>query len=288
MLIVPLPKSHFAKHEPTHRFLSQRQCPSLATIVATITPGDGPKLKLECERLVEKQYNNKSIVIDMESATADNRQYLVSLWDDVVQVVDMGNPVAAFCQAIVNQDTEMPEEMKSGVRLVVQAPTDSRNTNPTYTPTSAHSLWGVRPSVGLTDGFPILLANQASLDELNRRLMDKGKSPIEMSRFRPNIVVSGSAKPFDEDYWKIIEIDGVLFHIVKGCPRCKQSCTDQHTGKVHEEPLETMAEFRATTAVKEDVYFAQNVIPAQGSAGRNMRVGARVKVIQRGPPVWET
>jgi len=265
-------------------FLSQRQCPSLATVVATITPRD-KTLKLQCERLVGK--HDKSIMIDMEPATTAKR-YLVSLWDDVVQVVDMGDSVAAFCQAVVDQDTEIPDEMKGGVRLVIHASTDDRSTSPTYTPASAHSVWGIRPSVALTDGFPILLASQASLDELNRRLITKGKSPIEMSRFRPNIVVGGSTKPFDEDYWKIIEIDGALFHIVKGCPRCKQSCTDQLTGKVHEEPLETMAEFRATTEVKEKVYFAQNVIAAQGSAGRKIRVGAKVKVIQRGPPVWET
>lgn len=292
MLIVPLPKSQFSKNEPTHRFLSQRQCPSLATVEATFS-ADDRKLKLEWDQQPGGNTNNnsyKSITIPTEPA-ATAKRYMASLWGDMVQVVDMGDAAAAFCQTIVDQDSTLPDEMKGdGIRLVVQAPHDTRDTSATYTPASAHSWWGTRPSVALTDGFPLLLANQASLDELNRRLSAKGKAPIPMSRFRPNIVVQGGedTQPFDEDTWKVVEIDGVLFHIVKGCPRCKQSCTDQRTGQITEEPLETLAEFRATTAVPEDVYFAQNVIAAQGSAGRKIRVGSKVRIIQRGSPVWET
>ena len=90
----------------------------------------------------------------------------------------MGDEAAAFCQAIVEADEEIPDEQKQGVRLVVQASSDTRDTNAQYTPASAYSLWGKRPAVALTDGFPILLANQASLDELNRRLVKKGKAAI--------------------------------------------------------------------------------------------------------------
>ena len=39
------------------------------------------------------------------------------------------------------------------------------------------------------DGFPLLLIGQGSLDELNRRI---GR-PMEMLRFRPNLVVEGAA-----------------------------------------------------------------------------------------------
>lgn len=281
MLISPLPlpiyKDSFKPNEATHRFLSQRQCPILATVVAKL---QDDKLTLTSEKLPGKSVT----VLVQPKATAT--RYLTSLWDDTVQVVDMGDEMAEFCQALVNLDEEMPEESKPGVRLVTQSPTDQRITNEIYTPASALSWWGSRPSVSLTDGFPILLANQASLDELNRRLVAKGKPAIDMSRFRPNIVVQG-APAFDEDYWKVIAIDGVLFHIVKGCPRCKQSCTDQMTGQVHKEPLETLAEFRATSVHPENLYFAQNVIAATGSEGKMIRVGARVKVLQRGSPVWD-
>jgi len=126
--------------------------------------------------------------------------------------------------------------------------------------------------------------SEASLDELNKRLGEKGKKPIPMSRFRPNLVVKGT-KPFEEDTWRVISIDGLIFHIVKGCPRCKQSCTDQETGRVFEEPLETLSEFRALGGVKENVYFAQNAI-AQGTGG-SISVGSRICVLERGDPIWD-
>ena len=40
---------------------------------------------------------------------------------------------------------------------------------------------------GFADGFPLLLISEASLQELNHKL----ESPVEMIRFRPNLVVSG-------------------------------------------------------------------------------------------------
>ena len=297
MLITPLAlpsyKTSFGDDEATHRFLSQRQCPSLATITATLDNHE-PHNNLV---LTSDKLPGKSVTIpNATSPTNDNLKtattatiYRATLWGDVVLVQDMGDAAAEFCQAVVNADESMPDETKPGVRLVRQVSSDTRETDAQYTPASTLSLrrWGARPAVALTDGFPLLLANQASLDELNLRLQVKGKPAIPMSRFRPNIVVQGRV-PFEEDYWKVISIDGVVFHIVKGCPRCKQSCTDQETGQVDTEPLETMAEFRATTAKKEDLYFAQNVIAAVASQGKTIRVGANVQVLQRGSPVWET
>ena len=283
MLVVPLAlpiyKDAFDPDEATHRFLAQRHCPILATI----------KAELVDDKLIltSAQCPGETVTVHTKASSTNAQKNLATIWNDKVTTLDMGDQAAAFCQAIVDQDEQLPEEMKGGVRLVMHDPADQRVTDPKYTPASAHSWWGSRPSISVTDGYPILLVNQASLDELNSRLRKKEKTPIEMSRFRPNIVVNG-AKPFDEDNWKVVSIDGVIFHVVKGCPRCKQTCTDQRTGKVYEEPLETLADFRATGPKKEDLYFGQNAIHAMGSIGKTIKVGATAKVLERGKPVWET
>jgi len=49
-------------------------------------------------------------------------------------------------------------------------------------------------TVSFADDFPYLLISEASLEALNDRM----KQPIEMNRFRPNFVVSGT-EPFAED-----------------------------------------------------------------------------------------
>ena len=115
-----------------------------------------------------------------------------------------------------------------------------------------------------------------------------------MSRFRANIVISNTTKPFDEDEWKAIQIgkgkDSVILHIAKGCPRCKQSCTDQLTGERGEEPLETLSDFRALGADGADVYFAQNAV-LNGDAvsyDGKINVGDPVTILTRGNPVWDS
>jgi uncharacterized protein YcbX len=166
-----------------------------------------------------------------------------------------------------------------------------RKADERYVPDAALSLSGKLPQVALTDGFPILLASEESLMELNRRLNTKGKTNLPMSRFRPNIVIRGLSKAFDEDTWKAIQIggpDGPIFHIVKGCPRCKQSATDQLSGERDTEPLETLAEFRALGKNSEDVFFAQNVVMQPGSQSKRIKVGDTVQVLSTGLPVWNS
>ncbi|MGJ8581778.1 MAG: MOSC domain-containing protein, partial [Psychromonas sp.] len=69
--------------------------------------------------------------------------------------------------------------------------------------------------VSFADGYPLLLINQASVDELNTHLQD----PVTALHFRPNLVVKGEA-PFIEDNWLRIKIGEVEFEVSKPCSRC--------------------------------------------------------------------
>eukprot|EP00957_Ditylum_brightwellii_P118666 9051586-Ditylum_brightwellii.AAC.1 len=112
-----------------------------------------------------------------------------------------------------------------------------------------------------------------------------------MNRFRPNLVIRGGAKsnmkPFEEDTWKAIQINNVILYIVKGCPRCKQSCTNQETGERYEEPLEILSTFRRMNKNGgDDVYFGQNVVfiglvDGNQKGGNLIRVGDEVEVLTR-------
>ena len=56
-----------------------------------------------------------------------------------------------------------------------------------------------------SDGYPILLASDASLRRLNERLA----TPVPMNRFRPNVTVDGAIEPFAEDRWGGVVFGGV-------------------------------------------------------------------------------
>jgi uncharacterized protein YcbX len=151
-----------------------------------------------------------------------------------------------------------------------------------YVPPEARTIWGGIPKSSLTDGFPILIACEASLDEVNRRLQEKGKEAIPMSRFRPNVVIRNTAA-FEEDSWKVIQIGSTQFHIVKGCPRCRTILHRSETGQVFDEPLVTLSDFRVVGNSKDDVYFAQNAI-AYGTSVSN---GDVVQILKKGCPIWD-
>lgn len=79
-----------------------------------------------------------------------------------------------------------------------------------------------------TDCAPLLVATEASLANVNKRL-DK---PISMIKFRPNIVVDGE-KEWDEDFWAELAIDGksTTLALTKLCNRCTSLNVDYATGQ---------------------------------------------------------
>lgn len=106
--------------------------------------------------------------------------------------------------------------------------------------------------VSFADGYPILLISQASLDNLNERLA----VPVKMHRFRPNLVISGTA-PFEEDSWREIRAGTAEMRIVKPCSRCVMVTIDPDTGEKSPEPLKTLVTFRQEG---NEVLFGQNVL----------------------------
>ena len=71
--------------------------------------------------------------------------------------------------------------------------------------------------VSFADGFPYLVISTDSLDELNRRV----EQPLEMIRFRPNLVVEG-VLPHDEDTWYHFKIGKLTFFGAGDVPEAGQ------------------------------------------------------------------
>jgi hypothetical protein len=121
--------------------------------------------------------------------------------------------------------------------------------------------------VSFADGFPLLLIGEGSLQELNRRLAE----PVDMRRFRPNLVIRG-APAFAEDTWRRIRINDIELELVKPCSRCVLTTRDPDTGVLNEqrEPLRTLSSFRRQTG---GIMFGQNVIArGTGTLERNAAV----------------
>ena len=120
-----------------------------------------------------------------------------------------------------------------------------------------------------SDGFPLLLISQASLDDLNRRL----EEPVEMIRFRPNLVVSG-CEPFAEDSWRRIRIGDVTMRVVKPCSRCSIPNVNPKSGRREKEPALTLSKYRQRD---NKIFFGQNVIADNSGM---IEVGMQVEIIE--------
>jgi uncharacterized protein YcbX len=113
--------------------------------------------------------------------------------------------------------------------------------------------------VSFADGYPLLLTSEASLDALNGWIAESGAEPVPMTRFRPNVVVSG-APAWAEDVWVggRVRIGDVMFRAAKPSDRCMMTTNDQETGERGTEPLRTLARYRK---INQLLLFGLNLIP---------------------------
>ena len=85
-----------------------------------------------------------------------------------------------------------------------------------------------------SDGYPLLVVSQASLHELNQRLLAAGQTAVAMDRFRPNIVLSG-LQAHDEDRTDALHFShpqgDFVLALVKPCAHCPIPDIDPQTAQ---------------------------------------------------------
>ncbi|WP_413692004.1 YcbX family protein [Psychromonas sp. KJ10-2] len=131
--------------------------------------------------------------------------------------------------------------------------------------------------VSFADGYPLLLINQNSIDELNTHL----QNPVTALHFRPNLIMKGD-QPFIEDTWARIKIGEVEFEVSKPCSRCNFTNVDPLTGVPDlEQPLKTLSEYRFHQG---NIDFGQNLIPLNEGT---IRSGDTIQVLEtQTPPTY--
>lgn len=232
--------------DETGRFLTQRDEPMMVRIRAEPTA---------CG--IELEAGGRRVTVPFPAADAAALE--VTVWRDVVAARHACGPAQALLTAALGRPC----------RLVWLHDPHGRATDARHAPPGS--------TVSFADGFPLLLANEASLGDLNARLA----SPIPMTRFRPNVAIAGAA-PWEEDGWRRVRIGEVTFAVVKACERCVVTTVDPETGERPDrtEPLRTLARFRRDLRGG-GVMFGQNLVPETTGT---IRVGDVVEVLARGAP----
>ncbi|MEZ5629903.1 MAG: MOSC N-terminal beta barrel domain-containing protein [Burkholderiaceae bacterium] len=231
------------------RFVTQRELPRMALVVPRIRHTE----------VVLRAPGMLALHLGIDEVESPTR---ATVCNDEVPAWDMGGVAAQWFSDFLG---------RPGLRLVRFDPDTNRLASKKWT-------GEIDAPVEFADGFPVLVASTASLDELNGRLQAAGHAPVGMERFRPNLVLEG-VEAQDEDRLAELRIacaEGeVVLRPVKPCPRCPIPNVDPATGETSPEVLDTLSTYRANPVVDGAITFGMNVVIVRG-AGHTLRVGDAV------------
>jgi uncharacterized protein YcbX len=209
--------------DENNRFISQREVAAMALL----------KVAVHSEGLQVKNIRTgSSIIIPIQPV--DTETTMVTVWSDRCRAQYVSTAADAWFSG----------QLGISCRLVYMPDTTHRQVDSRYAQN--------KEITSFSDGYPLLLISQASLDDLNNRL----PAPLPMDRFRPNIVFNGGV-PFQEDMMKEFAIGGIRFFGVKLCARCTITTIDQQTAEKAKEPLKTLSTYRTKN---NNIYFGQNLL----------------------------
>lgn len=234
------------------RFVTQRDIPQLA-LVNTRLNDDGVMLSME---------GHGSIAVPFD--LFDGASIETEVWGDVCKTVDQGEDISRWLTRALGSETPL--------RLV--------RMNPEFTRPQNHAeILGEETTTEFADAAPYLVANEASLNELNSVLESNSLRRVPMNRFRPNIVVQG-LEPFAEHEMAGLKADHFQLKLRAPCERCVVTTIDQDTAEKdpQRQPFKTLARINPMPGNEKAPAFAQYATLESG-AGQTMELGDRIEAL---------
>lgn len=220
------------------RFVSQRSNPDLA-------------------RFQWKQHNGEWIVRGFRGgecalpSSIDSGQSLhVSIWKDEVSALGAPEEVSHW----------FSEQLGQEVTLVRCTSETQRRIDPD------HALQG--EEVAFADGYPLLIANQSSLDALNQQ---SGLS-LDSRRFRANLEIEGAPALSELSASRLVTDSGSSIALVKPCERCNIPAIDPDTAQYQRD---------VAAAIKEHCQWQGKTIFGMNGIARgieHLAVGQRLRL----------
>lgn len=229
-------------------FVSQRECPRMALV----------RPQIKTFEIILRAPGMLALHLGIDTVEQPAR---VRVWDDEVQAFDMGDVAAQWFTDFLGRPA----------RLVRFDPAHRRLSSLRWT-------GGIEATNQFSDGFPMLVSSEASLTGLNQRLQAAGHAPVEMARFRPNLVLGG-VEAHDEDRLGVLRIDTgsgqAELKPVKPCARCPIPDIDPATALSNPAVGHTLQTYRRDRRLDGAVTFGMNAIVLRGD-GQVLRVGQSV------------
>lgn len=215
--------------EKDREFRSARTYPKMVLIDVAVHDEDHLAIDAPTMRTLYVKIPSKS----------ETKESIVKLHNnEEIQTIDCGDEAASwFSRYILGKDT--------GLRLGYHDSSRRRDIKKTHKTLLDYYKNLSNSSTGLySDLTSILLVNQASVNDLNKRI---GNSSATVENFRPNFVVDGpNLQPYAEDSWEWVKVGNAVFRNVKECTRCIMTTINPENGMRSSdmEPLKTLKQYR--------------------------------------------
>lgn len=228
-------------------FLSQRTHPQMV-LLHTSQNDNG---------FTVSKYNDENLSIIIPYVTEARKKLKVTVWEDICSAIEVSNEHNEWFSDMLHFKCKLVYMPDDAVRLV-----DKR--------------YAVNNEItSFSDGYPILMIGEATLEHLNNKLKDG----LPMNRFRPNMVFTGGYAHIEDEMEKF-SINEINFRGVKPCSRCVMTTINQQNAEKGKEPLTTLSTYR----MKDNkIYFGQNVLHQQNGI---MNVGDTININQQGKPLF--
>jgi uncharacterized protein YcbX len=228
----PVGDRRFVIASPAGDFITQREVPAMAHI----------QPRFNIDELVLAYPQRGEMRVSMKSSAKPQR---VRIWSDEVTGIDCGDDVATW----------LSEILARSARLFMLPEQNPRRADSKYAPEDT--------AVSYADGFPLLVVIQESLDALS----EAAQIPVDVRRFRPNVVIEGADEAFAERAWRALNTEnGEQLPLVKPCERCVIPTRDPDT---LERSPEVMSALKAFCRLDGRIIFGQNAL----FTGRRLGVG---------------
>ncbi|HEX6362561.1 MAG TPA: MOSC N-terminal beta barrel domain-containing protein [Albitalea sp.] len=236
---------HWMLVDADRRFVTQRELPRMALVRPALRHAD----------MVLRAPGMLALHVALDAVESACR---VRVWKDEVGAYDMGDLAAQWFSDFLGRP----------LRLVRFDPEQKRLSNARWT-------GGIAAENAFSDGYPLLVVSQSSLDELNRRLAGAGAPAATLERLRPNLVLEG-LDAHGEDAIDELAFDtpqgAVRLKMAKPCARCAIPDVDPRTGETGHAVGDALAAYRADARLDGAITFGMYAVIAEGLE-RELAVG---------------
>ncbi|XP_045121511.1 mitochondrial amidoxime reducing component 2-like [Portunus trituberculatus] len=173
----------------------------------------------------------EALHVDTKEVEKNSIRLKTNIWGEDTYGLDCGKNVSLWLQKILLRKCKLLYHADLPADRVSNHPLES---SCPLLRTDDHSLYA--------DSGGYMLMTAESVADLQTRVSSK----IAAEDFRPNILIEGIKKPYDEDEWQYVKIGDTVFRNTVPCSRCIFTTVSAETGKKNPdmEPLRTLKTYR--------------------------------------------